>query len=141
MKRRSKESGSVIIEFALSMPLLIYFLFGTADLGRMFHYSIEVANAAAAGAQFGSFNTTNMTNTAGISAAAKADAPDIPSASLSVSSSVVCQDTNGNVVSCTTNGARQYVKVVASYVFQTIFSYPMIPSSVSLTDTVMMRGA
>jgi Flp pilus assembly protein TadG len=135
---RKNHKGSAMLEFALSMPILMLFLFGTADFGRLFYYSIEVANAAAAGAVYGSLNSGNMTDTSGISSAAKNDAPEIPS--LTVSSSKVCQDSDGNTVSCTTSGAYQYSQVTTSYTFQTLFSYPLIPSSVSLSRTVMMRG-
>lgn len=135
---RRNEKGSAMLEFALGMPLLMLFLFGTADFGRLFYYSIEVANAAAAGAVYGSLNSGNMTDTTGISNAAKNDAPEI--LSLTVASSQVCQDSNSNNVPCTTSGAYQYAKVTTSYTFQTLFSYPLIPSSVSLSRTVMMRG-
>lgn len=136
---RKHDKGSAMLEFALSMPVLILFLFGTADFGRLFYYSIEVANAAAAGAVYGSLNSGNMTDTSGISKAATNDAPEI--SNLTVASSEVCQDSNGNSVACNTSGAYQYAKVTTSYTFQTLFNYPLIPSSVSLSRTVMMRGA
>jgi len=128
-----------MLELALGMPMLLTLLFGTADLGRLFYFSIEVANAAAAGANYGSYQTSNMTDTAGISNAAKNEAPEVPT--LQVSSSQVCQNSSGAAVSCTTGGAYKYVSVTASYTFQTLFSYPGIPSSIALSKTVMMRGA
>lgn len=136
--RRSHQKGSTILEFALGSIILIPLLFGTADFGRLFYAAIEVANAAAAGANYGSHSVSNMTDTTGIASAAKNDAPDIPS--LQISSSQVCQDSNGSTVSCTTSGAYKYVQVTASYTFQTLCKYPFIPSSVALSKTVMMRG-
>ena len=64
---RKHKKGSAMLEFALGMPMLMLFLFGTADVGRLFYYSIEVANAAGAGAAYGSLNPGNMTDTTGIS--------------------------------------------------------------------------
>ena len=63
---RRNQKGSAMLELALGMPMLLTLLFGTADLGRLFYFSIEVANAAAAGANYGSYQTSNMTDTAGI---------------------------------------------------------------------------
>jgi len=59
---------------------------------------------------------------------------------LTVVSSQVCQDSSGTVVTCTTSGAYVYVRVTATYTFETLFRYPNIPSSVALSQTVMMRG-
>jgi Flp pilus assembly protein TadG len=127
-----------MVEFALSSVIMLPLLFGIADFGRLFYASIEVANAAAAGAHYGSRVASNMTDTTGISTAAKAEAPEI--SSLTVSSSQVCQDSSANSISCGTSGAYQYVKVTTSYMFATLFNYPAIPSSVALSRTVMIRG-
>src|SRR5713226_6481438 len=76
-RTRRNQKGSAMVEFALGSTVLLLFLFGTADFGRLFYYSIEVANAAAAGADYGSFKSTNMTDTAGISTTAKNEAAEI----------------------------------------------------------------
>jgi Flp pilus assembly protein TadG len=136
--RRQNQKGASMVEMALCMPVLLMFLFGAADFGRVFFTAIEVANAAAAGAYYGSYSTANMTNTSGISTAATNEGADI--ANLTVTSSQVCQDSQGNSVSCATTNAYQYVKVTTSTTFQTLFSYPLIPQSVALSKTVMMRA-
>jgi Flp pilus assembly protein TadG len=129
-----------MVEFAIGSTILIPLLFGTADFGRIFYASIEMANAAAAGANYGSLSVANITDTTGISSAAQNEAPNL--SNMQVTSSQVCLDPDGDgsVVSCTTPGAFKYVKVKTSYTFQTLFSYPLIPSSVALAKTVMMRG-
>ncbi len=136
--RGKNQRGSAFVEFALGSVILIPLTFGIADLGRVFYASIEVANAAAAGANYGSRVSGNMTDTSGISAAAKAEAPELTT--LTVTSSKVCQDSTAAVISCTTSGAYQYVQVTASYTFNVFFNYPKIPGSVALSRTVMMRG-
>jgi Flp pilus assembly protein TadG len=136
--KRRNQKGSVMLEFGLGSTILFLFLFGTADFGRLFYYSIEVTNAAAAGAYYGSMKSSNMTDTTGISNYAKKEAPDI--SNLQVSSSQVCQDSSGNSESCSTAGAYHYAQVTASYTFNTLFNYPLIPASVSLSKTAMMRG-
>jgi len=139
-RNRRHRKGSAIMEFALCMPMVFLLLFGTADFGRLYYTAIEVQNAAAAGASYGSLSSSNMTDTAGITAAAQNDAPDI--SGLQVAVSQVCKRSDGDVVSCSTSGTiYQYVSVTASYTFQTFFKYPYIPQSVTLSKTVMMRGA
>jgi len=136
-RRKRSQKGSAMMEFALGSTMLMLFLFGTADFGRLFYASIEVQNAAAAGANYAAYSTTNLSDTTGISNAAKNEAADFPS--ISASSSEVCQDNTGATASCTTAGAYHYAKVITTYTFNTLFSYPLLPSSVALTKTVMMR--
>lgn len=136
--RQTKQRGSAIIEFAIGSTVLIPLLFGVTDFGRLFFAAVEVTNSASAGAMYGSRSVANMTDTAGISTAAKADAAEL--ATLQVTSSLVCLDSDSNVISCATTGAYKYAKVTTSYTFNTLFNYPGIISSVALSKTVMMRG-
>ena len=58
-KRRAKQtrtSGQELIEFALVLPLLLLFLFGAVDLGRLFHATVAITNAAREGSRFGGLN-------------------------------------------------------------------------------------
>ena len=83
-------------------------------------------------------SVANLTDTAGISNAATTDAANI--SGLQVSSSKVCQDSNGNSIDCATAGAYQYASVTATKTFQTLVRYPRIPSSISISKRVMMRA-
>ena len=49
-RRRARTRGQAIVELALFLPLLLLLLSTAADLGRIFHSRITVANAARAGA-------------------------------------------------------------------------------------------
>jgi Flp pilus assembly protein TadG len=53
---RGVSSGQDLIEFALVVPLLVLFVFGTLDLGRLFYGLIVVTNAAREGARYGISN-------------------------------------------------------------------------------------
>src|SRR5438093_11626227 len=44
--RLSRSRGQAVVETALLLPLLMLLVMGTADLGRVFYYAIEVTNAA-----------------------------------------------------------------------------------------------
>jgi len=48
----SRQKGQDLVEFALVFPLLFLILFGVIDLGRIFHASISISNAAREGARY-----------------------------------------------------------------------------------------
>jgi Flp pilus assembly protein TadG len=138
-KSTRNQRGSAMLEFALVGTVLLLLLFGIADFGRLFYAAIEVANAAAAGANYGAFSSgSHVTDTTGISDAAKNEAPEL---TLGVNSTAVCQDSSGNTETCSTAGAYKYVRVTVTYTFNTLFKYPLIPASANLSKTVMMRYA
>src|SRR5207302_9218043 len=47
--------GQAIVETALLLPLLMLLVMGSADLGRVFYYSIAVTNAAREAARQGTY--------------------------------------------------------------------------------------
>src|SRR6202162_3987782 len=47
--------GQAIVETALLLPVLMLLVMGTADLGRVFYYSIAVTNAAREAARQGAY--------------------------------------------------------------------------------------
>jgi hypothetical protein len=49
----SSERGAALVEIAVALPVLIALLIGTIDFARVFYLTIELTNAARAGAQFG----------------------------------------------------------------------------------------
>src|ERR1039458_8751022 len=71
------ESGNALLELALVLSLLgIPLLLGTVEMGYVVYYSVEVSDAANAGALYGMQDIAFANNTTGITAAAQADAPD-----------------------------------------------------------------
>src|SRR5256885_3049124 len=53
--RLSRSRGQAIVETALLLPILMLLVMGTADLGRVFYYSIAVTNAAREAARQGTY--------------------------------------------------------------------------------------
>lgn len=57
------KKGQAIVETALLLPLLMLLTMGSADLGRVFYYSIAVTNAAREAARQGTYyDPTNNSN-------------------------------------------------------------------------------
>jgi hypothetical protein len=57
------ERGQEIIEFAIMFPILVLLAFGVLDLGRLFHASIVITNAAREGARYGTLNPDDLGGT------------------------------------------------------------------------------
>src|SRR5450631_449562 len=71
------DDGSALIELALVMALLgIPLALGTSEMGSVVYSSIEISEAANAGAWYGMQNSTFAADTAGIAAAAQGEASD-----------------------------------------------------------------
>src|SRR2546421_1592229 len=49
------KKGQAIVETALLLPILMFLTMGSADLGRVFYYSIAVTNAAREAARQGTY--------------------------------------------------------------------------------------
>ena len=52
--RRGRERGQALVEFALTIPLVLLLIFGLIDLGRAVYISNSLSEAARDGARYGS---------------------------------------------------------------------------------------
>jgi len=148
--RLVSESGQTLVEFALVLPLLVLFVIGAVEMGRLVYMSIGVTNAAHAGAQYGCQNTAVAGDVAGMRTAAAADVPDLLGAdkgNLTTTASSYCQCSDGSSAnsSCTTPPACtgthlvQFVSVSTTASYTPWFPYPGIPSSVTLHGSAVMQ--
>jgi Flp pilus assembly protein TadG len=151
------QSGQSLLEVALLTPLLLTLLLGSIELGRYAYISILVGNAARAGAAYGAESLGRSADTAGITAAADNDFQNNGQnvSSLAVSSSTSCGcDSNGSITpaicstalnstagTCTSGHWVVMVSVTASGTFNSLFNYPGIPTSVTVSNTATLRVA
>ncbi|HLW81383.1 MAG TPA: TadE/TadG family type IV pilus assembly protein [Candidatus Acidoferrales bacterium] len=151
------QSGQTLVEVALLTPLLLLLALGVIEMGRYAYISILVGNAARAGAAYGAQSLPQSVDTAGIQTAADNDFQNNGQnvSNLSVTSSTSCGcDSNGTITSavCTTGPNPSagtcasghwvvLVSVTASGTFNSLFSYPGIPSSITVNRTATMRVA
>jgi len=71
------ESGNALVELALVFALFgIPMLLGTVEMGYVVYDSVEISNAANAGALYGMQNATSAASSAGITTAAQGEAPE-----------------------------------------------------------------
>lgn len=151
------QSGQTLLEVALLTPLLLLLALGVIEMGRYAYISILVGNAARAGAAYGAQSLPQSVDTAGIQTAADNDYLQNGQAAstLTVTSSTSCGcDSNGTITSavCTTGPNPSagtcasghwvvLVSVTASGTFNSLFSYPGIPSSLTVSRTATVRVA
>ena len=146
MSRVSRTRGQSVLEFALLLPVMLLLMVGIIEVGRFAYYSILVANAARAGAQYGAQGLATAADTPGIQAAAENDGQNL--AQLTVTASQQC-GCNGASLSgtcpatgCSTpNHPLVYVQVQASGTFNSLFNYPGLPPSFTVSSTEKMRVA
>ncbi len=135
------------MEFAIAIPLLMLLLLGAAELGRYAYFSIIVANAARAGAQYGSQNGTTALDSPGIQTAVQNDGTNGISA-LAVSSSSSCWCWNGTTYAsttcslplhCASGHPVEFISVTVSGTAHSIMKYPLLPSTLPVSATTTMR--
>ena len=139
----SREDGGSLIELSLTLPLFFLLLFGAVDFGRAYYLAMEIAGAAHAGAEYGAQNPTDTT---GMQAAARADAPDVPGLTVTTPS-YGCECSDGTLFSasctttpsCTTNVVYR-VTVPVSVKYKPLIPWPMIPSSMTISNSATMRS-
>ncbi len=162
-----KQSGQALVEFAFVLPLLLVLLLGVIEIGRYAYISILVGNAAHAGAAYGAQGNGYSSDQTGIKNAADYDFAGATSGSTNTNGQQVSQLTVSSTVSCgcdtagtiTTYGCTVLnsgncpllgspsgnwvinVNVTASGTFNSLFSFPGIPSSIAISRTATIRVA
>jgi Flp pilus assembly protein TadG len=139
------EHGASLVELALLLPFFLLLTFGAVDFGRAFYLAIEVAGAAHAAAVYGSQNPTDTT---GMQNAAQDDAPNVPNLSVGTAT-YGCECSDGSSYSascvskpsCPTNTEVYRVNVTVKANYTTLFPWPGIPKSMSLSSSASMRSA
>ena len=135
--------GTATIEFALIAPLFLLLLAGVLNYTMLMRTAIALADAARAGAQYGSLTSGNASDTAGMQNAAVNAAPDI--GGVTATASKVCKCSDGSTVNCTggtctTGGVRVYAQVTVRATVSAIFSYSQLPYSGAVSTTACMRA-
>jgi Flp pilus assembly protein TadG len=135
------ERGQAMIEFALILPVLLLILVGVIELGRAAYFYLEVADAAKAGAQFGSQTMANAENPAAILQAAQNNAVDLPTNLSGYLTSQVTCTCPGTGVASPCGGAAgcayptvYLTVIVTNYPLNPIFTYPGLPSTFNINN-------
>ncbi len=124
------------------LPVILVTMVGAIEIGRVAYASIEVSTAARAGVQYGCQNESNAENASSMEQAAL---DDVNLTGMTASASYSCKCSNGSTTSCTSNTCtsgthlEEYVTVTTSYSMNSLFKYPGIPQTYSLSGYATMR--
>ncbi len=142
---RRYQAGQALVEMAVLTPLLLLLVIGIIELGRLAYYAIEVSNAARAGVQYGSQNLVTADDNAGMQLAGQQDAPDITGLAATATHYCACASGGGSTclsTDCPSPDHRLvYVQVNTTGTLQTLFNYPGIGSSFTVSGHAVMRVA
>lgn len=138
------ERGQNILEFAFFVPVILLLLVGAIEIGRLAYLSILVNNAAHAGVQYGAQSLATASDNTGMQNAALNDGQNI--SGLTAAASHYCSCADGSSSSCQATdcaGSHRlvYVQVNTTGQFHSLFAYPGLPSSYTVTGEAVMRVA
>ena len=141
VRRKKTQSGSALVEFALSATLLVMLGVAAVSFGLAVQQSIVVADASNAGAQVGANGTFWIGYIGGMQDVATEAGKGV--SNLSVSASNFCECTaGGSVVSCSsacgTDQPLYYVKVTTKATVANFFSYLGLPSTFTLQSQTIL---
>lgn len=156
--RPRNQRGAAVIEFAVIIPLLLFTLIGSVDVGRAVYEAIALSSAAHAGAQYGGITPENAGNTNNIRTAVLRNLTDSfgyregnDHVDVVITRRCACGNgTNpGTTVPCETTtvcafgaGApRTYVRVSVTSNFSPLIPYPGLPSTFVISRTAEMRAS
>jgi Flp pilus assembly protein TadG len=150
----ASDCGQALVEGAIFMPVLLLFLAGVTDLGRLSQFDMQLASSARAGTQYGSQNATNAADLGGMKAAATADAVSSNvTVSATASSYYKCADgtapsTTGSLtmsgtssIDCSANHQLLYVIVTTTAKFKPIFLFFLSTGAAHSSTAVMEVGS
>jgi hypothetical protein len=135
------EYGTSLLELAIVLPFLLLLVLGAIDFGRAYYLSIEVANAARAGVQYGVRNPSDFV---GMQNAATSDAPDVPGLTATPAWGCECSDGTNSVLGCSSPPACagnpvDFVEVTTSATYAPIIPWPGGPLSIPMSGRAKMR--
>jgi len=147
--RQFREAGQELVEFALVIFLLALFVFGAADLARIFHGLVVITNAAREGARYGVTHygmndpgSMTYTKTGYINSIIYRTRLEAQNSGIDLSTSPITVTCNWDTKDATDPQddvcRRQWpIRVTVNYRFNLLMNF-ILPSPISLTRYVEM---
>jgi Flp pilus assembly protein TadG len=139
---RRAEQGSVAVELALFIPVMLLLLAGLFQFGSGIFDSLRLESAARAGAQYAMIDPTNATSIQN----AVLDAIGGDTTDVEVTATSYCQCPGDNthvdctIVSCSGGASsHQFVSIAANRPFTSILSLPALGSLTEVSGHAIIR--
>ena len=145
MKKHKSEKGQSLVEFAISLVIILWLLAGAVELGIALFQFIQLRDAAQEGALYGSICPVESKIVARVRNASSSpvalSTTSGPNAVTVVVEGRVGTGTTSKALTTVTPGDGVYVKVSFNHrvfmPFATLFLNSTIPINASVTDTVL----
>lgn len=136
--------GATMIEFAVTLPLVMIVGFGAADYGRIFMETGVLATASGAGAVHAYRSTRHAADLGSAEAAVLNNVNGLKSVTAEVTKLCDCPSAPGAWISCSSTcsgygSPRIYVRSRATKDFDTLGQYPGIPDHVDMGISTWLR--
>lgn len=149
---RRENSGATIVEFAVTLPLLLVILVGIVDYAQPVNISTKLYSAARAGAQYA---IKYPNDASGIQSAAQSGTSD-SAMSVTVNQFCTCGSssatafawgprtqsgtcTSGTVACTGGQTLRYYVSITTSQTYQPLISYVGLGGNMTMTGTAVVQ--
>jgi Flp pilus assembly protein TadG len=145
--RLTGDTGQGLIELALTLPLLILILLGGAEFARFAWASIETANAARAGAQYGAQTNITANDDAGMQAAALNDGVNLSGLAATSGHSCACSTAPSTTIACLNAlpscaaTVLETVQVNTSSTITPLYHWPGLPTTFTANGSAIMQVA
>jgi Flp pilus assembly protein TadG len=140
------ETGQGLIELALTLPIFLLLLVGAAEFARFAWASIEVANAAQAGVQYGAQSNITASDDAGIQTAALNDGTNLTGMTATPTHWCACSSAASTAITCSTalsNCAAtiiEYVQVNTTATVRPLYRWAgLLPTSFTANGSAVME--
>ena len=145
--RRTGDAGQSLLELALTLPLFVFILLGTAEFARFAWASIEASNAARAGVQYGAQNHITASDSSGMQTATTLDGTNLSGLTATPAHYCVCS-TAAATVSCTLPLSTtcpspatllEFVQVNTSATVTPLYRWPGLPTTFTARGFALMQ--
>jgi Flp pilus assembly protein TadG len=136
-----EEQGNALVEFSVTMPLLVLTFLGAVTLSLIIVQNLAITDAAYQAAKYGANGHNN--DLAGMQNVANTCAAGVPGFTAVAQEYCTCTP-GGGVVSCTAtcfpySTPFEYVTVTTSASVPVLYSFPGIANSVALSASSTLR--
>ncbi len=137
---RRDEGGQSLVEYALTLPILVFGLVGAADLARAYAQDLAVQNGARAGAEAAAIDTTPTQSGTIARARDEMDrTPGMSSANATITVTLKQADGTTNCIDPPTPATPCFVTVRVRYTFNTVTPWPIVPNTATFDRQTIMR--
>ena len=150
----ASESGNALVELAITLPLFVLLILGAGEIANLAWASVEINNAARAGAAYGSVSRANSapSNLGNIQLAAQNEAPKLITSLSQVTSTQLCTcvgaSASSSPITCDQNALTSCpppsiiqvaVQVNTQAAVSPLIHYPGLPGTYTVRAQATMR--